>query len=118
MPLAYTTRMQIVKPKVTKDRYGGEVHDFADDVVTVVDVERRVAILPTGSTEDATGRTLLVTGYHLVTPPGMDIPLTAIDRVRFMGKLAEVVGEVSRWPHPMKPDGVHHVEAELKVITG
>lgn len=115
----YTTKIAIVKPAIVLDRYENETHEYDPDKgATVVDVEPLVSVQPTSQTETSDNRTLLISGWMLVTPVGVDIPLDAVDRVLFAGKAAEVMGEVARWPHPVVPGGVHHVEAQLQVVTG
>ncbi|AXQ65133.1 hypothetical protein SEA_SCHMIDT_11 [Gordonia phage Schmidt] len=120
MPLGYTTRIEIVKPGRKTDPYnpGGAVLDWSPEAVTVVPVERLVSVQPNAQTETADHRVLLTSGWLLVTPPGMDLPLSAIDRVRFAGREVQVDGDVARWPHPTKPGGVHHVEAQLTAVSG
>lgn len=114
--VGFTTRIQILKPAVVTDRYGSEVLDY--DAGETIDVPRLVSVQPSSQTEDTENRIMTVTGWALITPAGVDIPLAAVDRVLFNGREVEVVGDVARWPHPVIPGGVHHVEAQLSAVAG
>ncbi|QDH85052.1 head-to-tail stopper [Gordonia phage Dardanus] len=117
--LGYTTKIAIVKPARVVDRHNSETFEYNPDKgATVVDVEPLVSVQPTSQAEDSTGRVMLTSGWQLVTPPGVDLPLEAVDRVRFAGREADVAGEVARWPHPVIRGAVHHVEAQLTAVSG
>jgi hypothetical protein len=106
----------VVRAAVTQDRYGNDVHDWMSATRTTV---TDVAVLPTTQTEDATGaRTGVVTGWRLYSKPGTEPDVRASDRVEWRGDTLEVVGEVARWPHPLRRGAVHHVELELRRVTG
>lgn len=114
--IGFTTKVQILKPAVVTDRYGNEVLDYENG--TPVDVERLVSVQPTTQTEDTDARLMVVNGWRLITPAGVDIPLAEVDRVLFNGREVEVAGNVLRWPHPVVPGKVHHVEADLTLVRG
>ncbi|QQM15105.1 head-to-tail stopper [Gordonia phage Banquo] len=119
MNLGYTTKIAIVKPAKVVDRYNSERFEYDPDKgATVVDVVPLVSVQPASQTESADFRTMVTTGWRLIGPPGVDLPLSPVDRVRFAGREVMVDGEVARWPHPVKPGGVHHVEAMLSEVTG
>jgi head-tail adaptor len=106
----------VVRPALTQDRYGNEVSDWATATRTAV---ADVAVLPTSQVEDATGaRVSLTTGWRLYSKPGTEPDVRASDRVEWRGFTLEVVGEVARWPHPLRRGAVHHVEAELQKVAG
>ncbi|AXQ51849.1 head closure Hc1 [Gordonia phage Catfish] len=116
--LSYTTRIVIVKPGRTSDRYSDDILDWTPEAVTRIEVERGVSLQPTSQAEGNDRRTLLTSGWLLATPAGMDLPLEAVDRIEFGGRTVEVTGEVARFPHPIIRGGVHHVEAQLTAVTG
>lgn len=106
--------ISILRPATTgRDRYNNEVLDW--DGATPIPVERLVSVQPASMTEGAGGRAVaLVSTWRLITPAGMDLDLLPIDRVFHNGRYLEVVGEIERWPHPIVPGAVHHVEAGLQ----
>ncbi|QOV99513.1 hypothetical protein [Rhodococcus pyridinivorans] len=116
--MAYTTRIEILRPREVPSRYtpGSVSLDYSDPEVIPVDM--RVSLQPTASKEQADGRMSVVSGWFLSTPVGADIDLRSTDRVRALGRVMQVLGEVLRWPHPIRPGGVHHVEATLEEVTG
>jgi hypothetical protein len=106
----------VVRAPLVTDRYGNQVRDW--DSATRFPVTD-IAVLPTQQVEDATGnRTSVTTGWRLYSRPGTDVDLRATDRVEFGALSLDVIGEVARWPHPLRPRAVHHVEAELRRVTG
>lgn len=115
--ISYTTRVQIVKPAITKDRYENDTYDYGD-AATVIDVVRPLSIQPASTAIEGTNRFMVTEGWTLRTPVGMDLDLSPVDRVRWGGFEAAVNGAVSKWPHPIRPGGVHHVEANLTEATG
>ncbi|OZF41913.1 hypothetical protein [Rhodococcus sp. 14-2470-1a] len=116
--MAYTTRIDILRPREVKDRYSSDATslDYSDPIV--IPVERRVSLQPAASREQGDFRHGVISGWSLVTPVGMDIDLRSIDRVRHGDRVLEVLGDVVRWPHPIRPELVHHVEATLEEVRG
>lgn len=113
---AFTSEISILRPGVTTDRYNNAVANWDD--ATTIPVERLVSMQPSSMTEGAGGRPVsLVSNWRLITPAGMDLDLLSTDRVFHNGRYLEVVGEVDRWPHPVIPGAVHHIEAELQKVT-
>lgn len=116
----YTTKIDILRPREVSSRYtpGSSELDYSDP--EVIPVEERVALQPQSSRESVGGgdRFSVVSGWLLVTQTGVDIPLRSTDRIRAGSLVLSVIGEVMRWPHPVRPDGVHHVEASLEAVTG
>lgn len=114
--MLYLDDVTVVRAPTVRDRWDNDVPDWAAATRTVVS---GVAVQPTSQVEDATGRRVaLSTGWRLFTRPGVDVDLRAADRVEWKGLSLEVIGEVARWPHPLRPGGVHHVEAELRRLEG
>lgn len=107
----------IVRPQWTQDRYNNTVADWhAAEEIPV----RGVSMQPAAQAEDTTSepRTTITTGYRLHTRPPGDLDLRSSDRVRYSGIELNVVGEVARWPHPIHPHRVHHIEAFLERRSG
>lgn len=106
----------VVRAATVRDRWDNTVQDWGAATRTSV---AGVAVLPTSQVEDATGaRVSVSTGWRLCSRPGSDVDLRASDRVEWAGMSLEVVGEVARWPHPLRRGAVHHVEAELRKVSG
>lgn len=112
----FSDAVVVVRPVMGQDRYGNDVFDWGAAIRTPV---TDVVVLPTSQVEDATGsRIALSTGWRLYSAPGVDIDLQATDRVEWQDMSLEVLGEVARYPHPIRPGRVHHVEAQLQRMTG
>lgn len=116
--MAYTTRIDILRPREVESRYNPGDYTLDYDDPEVIPVPTRVSLQPVASKEQADGRMSVVTGWLLSTPVGVDIDLRSTDRVRAKGRVLSVLGDVLRFPHPIKPTGVHHVEASLEEVTG
>lgn len=105
----------IVRAPLVADRYGNRVRDWPTATRTsVAGVNLQPASAPAASDEDTVDRQVTMSGWRLYTPRGMDLDLLATDRVEYGAMVLEVVGEVGRWEVGGR---VHHVEAELKVVT-
>jgi len=113
----WTSSVTVLRPNVVTDRYNSERFDWTAPGRTVVD---GVNVQPTIMTESTTEpRYQTVSGWRLVSRAGADIDLRATDRVELQdGTVCEVVGEVARWPHPIRPNLVHHVEVDLQRVRG
>ncbi|OZC62142.1 hypothetical protein CH267_00955 [Rhodococcus sp. 06-621-2] len=118
MRAGFTSTVEIMRPDVvTRDQYQNDVADW--ESATIVAVPDPVSMQTgsqseTGSTEY---RSTVTTQYRLFTLPGIDLDLVETDRVRWAGRVFEVI-EISRWPHPMILNGVHHVEVQLQEVKG
>ncbi len=112
----FSDTVTVVRAPVITDRWGNDIPDWGTaNRVTVTDV----TVLPTSQAEDATGnRVTLTTGWRLYSQPGTDPDIRAADRVEWGGMSLEVIGDVARWPHPLRRGAVHHVEAELRRMEG
>ncbi|CAB0580342.1 hypothetical protein Q6D62_00910 [Corynebacterium diphtheriae] len=120
MSIIFNQRIEIIRAGEKRSVYSSDVMEDWDNPV-VLPVEVPVSIQPVSSTEsDATANRSYVTSrFRLFSPPGTDIPqLKAKDRVRIGLLVLDVVGDPARWPHPLKPATVHHVEADLEVHRG
>ncbi|GGP56039.1 hypothetical protein [Streptomyces abikoensis] len=106
-----------VRAGVRVDRGGNRLPDWSPEAATRLTIAE-VDVQPTTATESTTPeRVAVVTGWHVQTPPGVDVDVRATDRIEWADMLLEVVGEVARWPDPL--DGtVHHVEFDVVRATG
>jgi hypothetical protein len=110
----YQQDIVIVRAGTTTDRYGNKQDDWGAGATRIP--VSGVNVQPSGgSTEDTNDKQVVVTGWRLYTPRGMDIDLRETDRVEAWGTTMQVVGKVARWPAP--GGGVHHVEADLREVA-
>ncbi len=112
----------IIRPAISRDRYGSDVLDYDTGIRTVV---AGVCVQPRSSTEATSAsrttsdaRSMVTTGWRIYTPAGMDLDVTPVDRIAWAGRTCEVVGEIARWPHPIRPGSVHHCEVDIEKVTG
>lgn len=106
----------VVRAVTVRDRWDNDVLDWDNANRRVV---TDVVVLPTMQIEDAAGvRVALSSGWRLYSRPGIDVDLLATDRVEWDGMSLEVIGDVARWPHPIRRGHIHHIEAELRKVTG
>lgn len=93
------------------------VLDWSPGAVTRVTLER-LNIQPSVQTESTDAeRSPVITGWRVQSDEGVDLDVTAQDRIEWDGMLLDVEGEIARWPDPLGA-GVHHVEFNLKRVTG
>lgn len=113
----FTTKISILRGREILDEFDSRI-DWSDP--EEIEVEPLVSLQPATSSEGPVERPQVVTWWTLVTRPGHDLPLRSTDRVRVAGSgmALSVVGDVQRWPHPIVPGAVHHVEAQLQVVSG
>lgn len=106
----------VVRAAVVRDRWDNDTFDWSGATRSVVP---GVVVMPTSQIEDAVGNRVAVnTGWRLYSAPGTDVDVLPTDRVEWNGMSLEVIGEVARYPHPIRPGSVHHVEIELRKMTG
>lgn len=113
----FTEEISLVKPSYIDSPYSSEPIEDWDNPV-LVPVHGRVSIQPdtsavTGETYDGMGQTRLLTGYRLITEPGLVLDtLTANDRIRVTGwsRDLSVVGAPSHFKAIIK-----HTEANLVI---
>ncbi|KOV07519.1 hypothetical protein ADK92_05750 [Streptomyces sp. XY533] len=104
-----------VRAGTRPDRAGNTVRDWATATrVTVQQVNIQPSIQQ--ETTDAS-RTAKVTGWHVQSAEGTAPDIRADDRIEWDGMTCEVDGEVARWPE-LFTDSVHHIEFEMKRVTG
>ena len=106
-----------LRAPLVEGRLGSKVRDWDNAAETVFD---NVSVQPSTSREaGGEPREQVVTGWRVFTPAGVDLDVLPSDRFRIdNGAVCEVIGEVARWPHPIKRGRVHHVEFDLQRVTG
>lgn len=116
--MAYTARIDILRPREVTSRYtpGSVTLDYDDP--EVIPVEERVSLQPVSSREQGENRFSVVSGWWLSTRIGVDIDLRDTDRIRYGSMVLSVLGDVLRYPHPIRANAVHHVEATLERVSG
>ncbi|MEV0608125.1 hypothetical protein AB0I61_17340 [Polymorphospora rubra] len=109
LPAWFVDTITVIRAGTRTDRLGDEVPDW--DAATEHDVDRCKVNPATGA--ETSGpldeRAALSRRWILAAPPTAD--LLASDRVRWMGDVYEVDGEVLPWRSPH--GGVDHLYAEL-----
>lgn len=106
-----------LRATLVEGRLGSKVRDWANATPTVIN---DVSVQPATSRESASEpRDQVVTGWRVYSRAGVDLDVLPSDRFRIdNGAVCEVVGEVARWPHPIRRGAVHHVEFDLQRVTG
>lgn len=103
-------------PEVGRDKHNQPIRDWpnADEREY-----RDVSMQPAGTTESSSQPGVrVVTGWALQTRAGQDMDTLPTDRIRWGDRVLEVIGDVARWPHPIKRGQVHHVEIRLQQVRG
>lgn len=110
----YAMTVTRLRAEATADKYGnpGAVRDWAHAQRTEFS---GVAVQPQEQVETVGDRTALTTGWHLFTPPGMDMDLLPTDRIEYDGIVYEVDGEVARFGLAGR---VHHIETRIVRVGG
>lgn len=119
MTIIFNQKLEVASPRLIESPHASEpVEDWSNPVWTPVDFA--VSVQPVSSQEGPEERPQVVSGWVMITPPGTDIPdLSAASRVRVGGTLVmDVRGTPARWPDPFHPGVVHHLEAEMEVVSG
>jgi hypothetical protein len=99
------------------DRGGNTVKDWSPGAasrLTVVQVNIQPSVQTEIVDED---RNAVVTGWHVQSAEGTNPDIHFDDRIEWDGMTLEVDGEVARWPE-LFADAVHHIEFEMKRVTG
>lgn len=106
------------RPAPTLDRYNKETVNW--DAVAPVSVDQPVSIQPAGQTASGATefRSQETSAWMLRTQPGHDIPALSQLAHVVWGDLELTCASVDRWPHPIIPGAVHHLEARLEKVTG
>jgi hypothetical protein len=99
------------------DRGGNTVPDWAENRVSRLSVSQ-VSVQPTTQAEanDVT-RSRAVTGWQVISAPGVDADIQARDRIEWGGMTLEVIGEVGRYAD-FGDGSTHHIEFVMQRATG
>jgi hypothetical protein len=115
-PLFTETIVVLRAPTTGRDSQGNVVRDWSAAARTTY---RQVSVQPRTSTESrGEPRSRTVTGWRIQSRAGVDIDVVSTDRVEWADKVLEVLGDVDRWPHPIRPGSVHHVEFDVQRVRG
>lgn len=110
----YTQTVTIVRAGTTGDRYNPAA--ARPDWSAATRTTAQAIIEQEASSEALGSRDTVTSAWRLFTLPGVDIDLTAYDRIEWNGRTLEVDGA------PAKVTGrggsVHHIEARLREVTG
>jgi hypothetical protein len=106
-----------VRAGTRADRGGNTVSDWSADKVSRLAVSQ-VSVQPATQTEanDAT-RSQVVTGWQVISAPGVDADIQAKDRIEWSGMTLEVIGEVGRYAE-FGDGSTHHIEFVMRRATG
>ncbi|MGW6531473.1 hypothetical protein [Streptomyces venezuelae] len=106
-----------VRAGTTIDRGGNSVPDWSAGAVRRLPVSS-VSVQPTTQAEaNDAARSAAVTGWQVISAPGVDADITAVDRIEWDGMTLEVIGEVGRYQDFL--DGAtHHIEFVMQRATG
>jgi hypothetical protein len=106
-----------LRAPLLEGRLGSKTRDWPNAAEVVF---TGVAVQPRSSREaDTEPRDQVISGWRVYSRAGVDLDVLPSDRVRIdTGAVCEVIGEIARWPHPIKPGAVHHVEFDLQRVTG
>jgi hypothetical protein len=106
-----------VRAGTRTDRGGNVVSDWSPDRVSRLPVSS-VSVQPATQTEanDAT-RSHVVTGWQVISAPGVDADIRADDRIEWGGMTLEVAGEVGRFLS-FADSSTHHIEFVMRRSTG
>lgn len=106
-----------VRAGAKSDRGGNTVPDWSPGAVARLSVSQ-VSVQPATQTEenDAT-RSQVITGWQVISAPGVDADIQAKDRIEWAGMTLEVVGEVGRYLD-FGDGSTHHIEFVMRRATG
>lgn len=110
----YAQTITIVRAGTAGDRYNPAA--ARPDWTTATSTTAQAVIEQASSTEDVDDRDTVTSGWRLYTLPGVDLDLTAYDRIEAGGRTFEVDGAPAKWKG--RGETVHHVEARLLEVTG
>lgn len=105
----------VIRAGAAADRYHNAAPDWSSAAHTTV---VGVSVQPEVQQETSEpGRQAATTGYRVISDLGIDVDVTASDRVEFDGVTYEVNGDVARWPDPIS-GLVDHVEFSIVRVRG
>lgn len=99
------------------DRGGNTVPDWSEAAVSRLTVGQ-LSVQPTSQTEEAdASRTAVVTGWQVISAPGVDADIRHDDRIEWAEMTLEIVGEVARYSGFLD-SATHHIEFVMRRATG
>lgn len=106
-----------VRAGTKSDRGGNTIPDWSAGAVSRLPVAQ-VSVQPATQTEqnDAT-RSAVVTGWQVISAPGVDADVRAGDRIEWGGMTLDVIGEVGRYLE-FGDGSTHHIEFVMRRATG
>lgn len=106
-----------VRAGTKTDRGGNSVQDWSPGAVSRLAVSQ-VSVQPATQAEqtDPT-RTAVITGWQVISAPGVDADIRSDDRIEWSGMTLEVVGEVGRYLQ-FGDNSTHHIEFVMRRATG
>lgn len=106
-----------LRAPLVASRLGTKVPDWPNAAELLIE---EVSVQPNKTSESTTdARDQNVVGWRIRSRAGVDLDIKGSDRVKLEnGAVCEVIGEIGRWPHPIKPGAVHHVEFDVQRVTG
>ncbi|MDX3839556.1 hypothetical protein [Streptomyces europaeiscabiei] len=106
-----------VRAGTRTDRGGNTVPDWAAYKVSRLPVSQ-VSVQPATQAEDNDAtRSQVVTGWQVISAPGVDADIQAKDRIEWDGMTLEVIGEVGRYLD-FGDGSTHHIEFVMRRATG
>lgn len=99
------------------DRGGNTIPDWSPAKASRLSVSL-VSVQPATQAErdDAT-RSQVITGWQVISAPGVDADITAGDQIEWGGMTLEVEGEVGRY-QDFASGATHHIEFVMRRTTG
>ncbi|MFJ7963133.1 hypothetical protein [Streptomyces sp. NPDC096324] len=99
------------------DRGGNSVPDWSPDQVLRLSVSS-VSVQPATQTEQTDDtRSAVVTGWQVISAPGVDADILSGDRIEWGGMTLDVIGEVGRYLE-FGDGSTHHIEFVMRRATG
>ena len=106
-----------VRAGTRTDRGGNTVPDWSPAKVSRLPVPS-VSVQPATQTEASDAiRSQVVTGWQVISAPGVDADIQADDRIEWGGMTLEVVGQVGRYLD-FTDSSTHHIEFVMRRSTG
>lgn len=110
----YARDVVIVRAGATSDRYNPA--SSRPDWGTATRTTVQAVVEQSASAEDLDSRDTVTSSWRLYSLPGVDLDLTAYDRIEVDGQTFEVDGAPAHFTG--RGGSVHHVEARLVEVTG
>lgn len=110
------TIIRLRAAEISRDKLGQPVRDWANATRLAIP---QVSVQPQGSTESVSEpRDRRVSRWEIQSRGGQDLDVVPTDRIEWRDMVLEIVGEVLRWPHPIRPGRVHHAVISVQRVEG